>query len=390
MNSFNYYSPTEFIFGRDRENETGKYIQKYNGNKVLLHFGGGSVIRSGLLDRIKASLNAENIPFVTLGGVKPNPMSSLIYEGIKICKQEKINFILAVGGGSVIDSAKAIAIGSVYNGDFWDFFTGTKINDALPIGTVLTIAAAGSEGSPDAGITHEDGMCKRGASSDVIRPKFSIMNPMLTTTLSSYQTACGITDIMSHVFERYFTNTKNVDITDRLGEAVLLSVIKEGKKVIENPLDYEARANIMWAGMVSHNDSVGVGRDQDWGTHHLERELSAKYDCAHGAGLAALFPAWMTYVMKHDISRFTQFAVRVWGCQMNFEDPEATALEGIAAFKAFLKHIGMPTSLSELGVKEEDIPILVENMFKQNATHGSFIKLTEEDAREIYSLALNP
>jgi alcohol dehydrogenase YqhD (iron-dependent ADH family) len=388
MNNFTFYSPTFFAFGKDRESETGKYVKQFGGTKVLIHYGGGSVIKSGLMDRVKASLDAEGITYLELGGVKPNPRSGLVYEGIDLCKKENIDFILAVGGGSAIDSAKAIAAGAVYDGDFWDFFLGKSITKALPLGTVLTIAATGSEGSPDTIVTHEDGMYKRAADGDAIRPVFSILNPELTMTLPAYQTFSGITDIMSHVLERYFTNTKDVEITDRLGEAVLLTMIKEARRLLADPNNYEARANVMWAGMVAHNDSVGVGRAQDWATHHLEHELSALYDCAHGAGLAVMFPAWMKFAYKQDINRFAQFAVRVWGCQMNFEDPEVTALEGIAAFEAFLKSIGMPTSFGEIGAKEEDIPTLVANMFYQKPNHGSFIKLTEETSAEIYRLAL--
>jgi alcohol dehydrogenase len=388
VNNFEFYSPTYFVFGKSTEEETGKYVKRFGGSKVLLHFGGGSVVRSGLLDRVKKSLDAEGIGYIELGGVKPNPRDGLVYEGIDICKKEGIDFVLAVGGGSVMDSAKAIAAGAVYDGDFWDFFLGKSIEKALPIGTVVTIAATGSEGSPDTIITKEEGMLKRAADGDAVRPTFSILNPELTMTLPAYQTACGITDIMSHVMERYFTRTKDVEITDRMGEGILLTMIKEAKRVMADPENYEARANIMWAGMVAHNNTVGVGRNQDWGTHHLEHELSALYDCAHGAGLAIMFPAWMKYVMKEDVMRFAQFAVRVWGCEMNFQDPEVTALEGIKAFEEFVKSIGMPTRLGEIGGKEEDISTLVKNMFYQKPNHGDFVKLTEESSAEIYKLAL--
>ncbi len=389
MNNFRFYSPTYFVFGKGSENEAGKYVKRFGGSKVLIHYGGGSVVRSGLLDRVKASLKLEGIDFVELGGVMPNPRSGLVYEGIELCRKEAVDFILAVGGGSSIDSAKAIAAGVVYEGDFWDFYEGKAIEKALPVGTVLTIAAAGSEGSGDSVITKEEGMLKRGAGGEALRPVFSILNPELTQTLPAYQTACGATDIMAHVFERYFTNTKEVEITDRLCEAVLLTMVKEVPRVIEDPNNYDARANIMWAGMVAHNNLVGVGRDQDWSSHGIEHELSALYDVAHGAGLAVIFPAWMTFVMKQDINRFAQIAVRVWGCEMNFANPEETAKEGIERLKKFLTSIGMPISFKELGAREEDIPLMVEKLgLGEKGTMGSFVALTAKDVEQIYRLAL--
>ena len=332
MENFTFYSPTCFVFGKETENEAGSYVKRFGGSKVLIHYGGESAKRSGLLDRVQDSLKKEGIDFTLLGGVKPNPRSGLVYEGIDRCKKEGVDFILAVGGGSVIDSAKAIAAGVVYDGDFWDFYRGKRIEKALPVGTVLTIAAAGSEGSPDSVITKEEGMFKRGASGDAIRPKFSILNPALTQTLPAYQTAAGITDIMAHLYERYLTNSKEVEVTDRLIEALLLTMKHEGPRVIADPNNYDARANIMWAGMVAHNNTCGVGRSQDWNSHSIEHELSALYDCAHGAGLAVTMPAVFKYEMNHNIMRFAQAAVRVWGCQMDFEHPEVTALEGIECF----------------------------------------------------------
>ena len=389
MKNFNFYSPTEFVFGKERENECGQYVKKHGGSKILLHFGSNSAKKSGLLDRVKQSLESEHIAFVELGGVQPNPHDSLVYKGIEICRKEKIDFILAVGGGSVIDSAKAIAMGVPYNGDFWDFYSGKKPSTALPIGTVLTIAAAGSEGSGDSVITKEDGMLKRGASGDCIRPKFSILNPQLTCTLPAYQTACGATDIMAHTFERYFTNTQEVEITDRLCEAILLTMIKETPRVIQDPNNYEARANIMWAGMVCHNNITGVGREQDWNSHGIEHELSALYDCAHGAGLAVIMPAWMEYVMQHDVMRFAQVATRVWGCQMNFQHPEVTAKEGIIAFRRFLFSIGMPINFKELGARGEDIPKLVKSFGIGEGETGGFVHLNKKDIENFYTIALN-
>jgi alcohol dehydrogenase YqhD (iron-dependent ADH family) len=388
MNNFNFFSPTFFVFGKGRENEAGKYVKRFGGTKVLIHFGGGSVIKSGLLDRVKASLTAENITFTELGGVQPNPRSGLVYKGIEICKKENIDFVLAVGGGSAIDSAKAIALGALYKGDFWDFYEGKKIEKALPVATILTISAAGSEGSMGTVITHENGMLKRAANGEPLRPVFSILNPELTCTLPNYQTACGATDMMAHVMERYFTNTKNVEITDRLCEGILLTIINETPKALSKPNDYEARANLMWAGMVAHNDTCGVGREDDWSSHNMEHELSGLYDVAHGAGLAVMFPAWMKYVMHQNVMLFAQFAVRVWGCEMDFENPENTARQGIECYEKFMTSIGMPIRFSELGAKSEDIPTLIKTMGLGKNTLGSFVKLTEEDVAKIYELAV--
>ncbi len=389
MDNFNFYSPTFFAFGKDTEAEAGKLVRRFGGSKVLIHYGGGSVVRSGLLDRVKASLDKSGIGYAELGGVKPNPRSGLVYDGIELCKKENVDFIVAVGGGSTIDSAKAIAAGVLYDGDFWDFYTGKMIEEALPIGTILTIAAAGSEGSPDSVITKEEGMFKRGASGDAIRPKFSILNPALTQTLPPYQTAAGITDIMAHLHERYLTNTKDVEVTDRLIEGLLLTMIHEGPRVIADPNDYEARANIMWAGMMAHNNAVGVGRSQDWNSHNIEHEFSALYDCAHGAGLAVTMPAVFKYVYKHDVMRFAKLAVRVWGCQMDFDHPEVTALNGIASLENFLRSIGMPLNFAELGAKEEDIPKLVEALCYGDGRTGSisgFVTLSAEDCTKIYKM----
>lgn len=388
MDNFNFYSPTHFVFGKERESEAGKYTKRFGGSRVLIHFGSGSVIKSGLLERVKKSLSEAGIWFTELGGVVPNPRSGLVYKGIEICKNERIDFILAVGGGSVIDSAKAIALGAVYDGDFWDFYCGKRIEKALPVATILTLTAAGSEGSMGTVITHENGMLKRAANHDVLRPVFSILNPELTCSLPPYQTACGAIDMMAHVMERYFTNTKNVEITDRLAEGILLTIINEAPKALANPMDYEARANLMWAGMVAHNDTCGVGRESDWSSHNLEHELSGLYDVAHGAGLAVMFPAWMKYVMHNDIMRFAQFAVRVWGCEMDFQNPEKTALQGIERYEQFATSIGMPIRFAQLGAKAEDIPTLVKTLGLGENTLGSFVKLTSDDCRKIYELAV--
>ena len=388
MENFDFYAPTYFAFGKGKEKEVGALVKKFGGSKVLLHYGGGSIKKNGVYDAVVKSLNEENIPFVELGGVKPNPRSGLVYEGIALCRKEKVDFILAVGGGSAIDSAKAISIGVPYDGDFWDFYgTGKEIVKTIPVGTVLTIAAAGSEGSVGSVITNEEKGLKWSARGDAIRPKFSILNPEFTCSLPAYQTACGITDMMVHIFERYFTNTTDVEVTDRLCEGLLKAIINQAPVLMNNLTDYQARANIMWASTMAHNNILGVGRDQDWASHDIEHELSSLYDVAHGAGLAVIAPAWMKYVYKHDIKRFVNFAVNVWGVQENKENPEETAKEGIAKLQEFLKSIGMPTSFAEIGAKEEDIEYMAKNLFNRPRV-GYFVTLSEEDVKEIYKLAL--
>lgn len=388
MNNFNFYSPTEFVFGKGTEEKCGELVKKHGGTRVLVHYGSGSVVRSGLLGRVTRSLQEAGLTHFELGGVVPNPRDTKVYEGIELCRKENIDFILSVGGGSTIDSSKAIAAGTCYDGDFWDFYCGkAQIKKALPVGTVLTIAAAGSEGSPSSVITKEEGMEKRGTGSDLIRPRFSVLNPELTFTLPKYQTGCGATDIIAHVFERYFTTTKEVEITDRLCEAVILTMIKETPRVIADPCNYDARANIMWAGMVAHNDIVGVGRAQDWNSHGLEHELSGLYDCAHGAGLAVIMPAWMEYVMDTDVMRFAQMATRIFGVQMDFENPRNTAIKGIRAFRSFLRDIGMPINFRELGAKEEDIPLLIEKLGIGDGVRHGFRQLDKNDVEAIYKLA---
>lgn len=390
MINFEFYSPTKFVFGRGVEDKTGDYVRQFGGSKVLLHFGGGSVVRSGLLDKVKASLAKEGIKYCQLGGVQPNPRSGLVYEGIDLVRKEKVDFIIGVGGGSAIDSAKAIAMGANYAGDFWDFFCGKASPEkTLPVATVPTIPAAGSEGSNSAVITLEAGMLKRGIGHDSLRPVFSLMNPELTYTLPPYQTACGCADMMAHVFERYLTNTENVELTDRLCESVLQTLIRDVPIALENPEDYGVRANIFWAGMIAHNDTCGVGRQQDWSSHSIEHELSALYDVAHGAGLAVIFPAYMKFTLQHDVMRYAQLAVRVWGCEMDYRNPEKTAREGIEKLESFLRSIGMPTNFAELGAKEKDIPLMAKKVgLGKNDRLGSFVPLTTADIEKIYQLAL--
>lgn len=381
--------PTKFVFGRGVESQTGAEVKALDASKVLLHYGGGSAVRSGLIGRVEASLQAAEIPYVVLGGAQPNPRDTKVYEGIDIIRREGIDFILAVGGGSAIDSAKAMAHGAVYDGDFWDFYCGKAVpTQALPVGVVLTMAAAGSESSNSSVITQDATQTKRGLNVETNRPVLAIMNPELTMTLPAYQTAAGATDIMAHIMERYFTNEPDVDLTDRLCEATLQAVIRAARVAVKDPTNYDARAQLMWASTIAHNDTLGVGRVGDWASHQIEHELSAKYDVAHGAGLAVVFPAWMRYQLDHNPMRFAQFAVRVWGCEMDFEHPEKTALLGIEAYERFLQEIGMPITFKELGAKTEDIPFMAAKV-RRNAdgTTGNFRKLDTAAIEAIYRIA---
>ena len=391
MNDFEFHSPTRFVFGKGAERRTGELVRAFGGTRVLLHFGGGSIRRNGVYDSVVAALGAAEVPFVELGGVQPNPRSTLVREGIALCRREKVDFVLAVGGGSTIDSAKAIAFGTLYDGDFADYYFGKDVKNqphvpaALPVGTVLTIAAAGSEGSANSIINLEPGNLKRGATGDALRPRFSVLNPEFTYSLSPFQTACGLTDIFAHVVERYFTPTADVEITDELCEAVMRTVVRESARVMADPRDYGARANIMWAGTVAHNNICGVGRAQDWSSHGIEHELSAFYDCAHGAGLAVVMPAWMEYVMDTDVARFARFAARVFDVAAT--DPVVASREGLSRYRAWLRSIGMPLSLSELGARAEDIPALVAKLGLKGNTLGAFRPLDEMDVTRILELA---
>lgn len=387
MINFSYQNATKIIFGRNTENEVGNEAKKY-GNRILLHYGGGSIKESGLYDRVVNSLKDAGVEIFELGGVKPNPRLSLVRDGIELCHKNNIDLILAVGGGSVIDSAKAIGIGASYEGDVWDFYTGKAIvNATLPVGVILTIPAAGSEASTGSVITNEDGWYKRATGSDLMRPVFAIMNPELTYTLPPYQTAAGAADMMAHIFERYFTNELNVDLTDRLSEATLRTIIKNVPIVLEEPENYEARAEIMWAGTIAHNGILGTGRVEDWGTHDMEHEISGIYDITHGAGLAILFPAWMKYVYKQDVNRFAQFANRVWDVEIDVNNLERTALEGIERTKTYFRKIGMPVSLTEANVPSDKFEEMASKG-TENGPLGNFVKLHKEDIVNIFNLAL--
>lgn len=389
MNNFIFHSPTEFVFGKDTERRTGEMVAKYHATKVLIVYGGGSAIRSGLLDRIKKNLDEAHVAYIELGGIQPNPTDPKVYEGIELGRREKVDFLLPVGGGSVIDTAKAIACGIPYEGDFWDFFIGKVIpRKAVPVGVVLTIPAAGSEGSGNTVITKENGLRKLSLRTpELLRPVFAIMNPELTFTLPAWQTACGITDMMAHIMERYFTNTEDVDVPDRMCEGTLKGIITEALRVMKNPHDYGARANIMWAGTIAHNGTCGVGCEEDWASHFMEHEVSALYNVSHGAGLAVIFPAWLTYMAEHNVKKVAQFANRVWDVPES-DNKKAMALEGVAHMKVFLHEIGMPTSFKELGIENPDIDRLVQKLHENKGELvGNYVRLDREATREIYEIA---
>jgi alcohol dehydrogenase YqhD (iron-dependent ADH family) len=388
MLNFEFSNTTKIVFGRDTEERVGE-LTAAHGKKVLLHYGGGSIKRTGLYDRVVKSLKEAGVEIVELGGVQSNPRVSLVREGIKLCREEQIDFILAVGGGSVIDSSKGIAAGTYYEGDVWDLYLRKEpVGKCLPVGVVLTLPAAGSESSPASVVTNEDGWWKRDIDSLDLRPVFAILNPELTYTLPPYQTACGATDMMAHVMERYFTTTEHVELTDRMAEAIMKTIVNNAPRLIEEPRDYDARAEIMWAGTLAHNDLIGTGRAQDWASHMIEHELSGIYDIAHGAGLAIVFPAWMKFVYKTDIPRFAQFANRVFGIEINTRDLEETALAGIRALEDFFRSLKMPIRLSEADITDEHFEEMAEKATDHgNKTVGGFVKLKKEDIVSIYKLA---
>lgn len=392
MFNFNYFTPTKVVFGKDTELETAKLIKEFGGKKVLIHYGGGSVIRSGLMKRVTDVLDEAGIEYIMLGGAVPNPRLGLVYEGIELCKKENVDFILAVGGGSAIDSAKAMGYGVTNEGDVWDFYDYKRQAKAcLPIGVILTLSATGSEMSDSSVITKEEGLVKRGYSSDYSRPKFAIMNPELTMTLPDYQTFCGCTDIMMHTMERYFTNGGNMELTDSIAESVLKTIIKNARILLKDPKNYDARAEVMWAGSISHNGLTGCGNDGgDWMAHKLEHELGGLYDVAHGAGLAAVWGSWARYVYKNCLPRFKKFAINVMAVDATGTDEEI-ALRGIEALENFFREITMPVNLRELGVNatEED---LIEMAHKcavgVGGAMGSAKLLNEADMLAIYKNCL--
>jgi alcohol dehydrogenase YqhD (iron-dependent ADH family) len=387
MINFSYCTPTRYEFGRGVELNVGTQAKAEGMNRVIVVYGGGSAVRSGLLDRVCGKLKEAQIECFLMGGINPNPTDDRVYEGIELARKENIDGLIAVGGGSVIDTAKAIAAGAIYDGDFWDFYVGkTPLVKALPVGVVLTIPAAGSEGSGNSVITKIDGMLKLGARSDfALRPKFSLLNPELTMTLPPYQTAAGIVDMMAHIFERYFTTTENVEVTDRISEGLIKAIITDAAKVMADPNDYDARANIMWAGTLAHNGICGCGRVEDWVSHAMEHEISALYGVTHGAGLAVVNPAWMTFMAEHRPQKVAQMARRIFDIEGS--DDRTVALEGIAALRRFYKSIGMPTTFAELGVENPDIATLVKRLHENKAeVFGGYMQLSAVETTKIYEM----
>ena len=392
MRDFVYHAPTEVVFGKQSEEKVAGLVKKYGGHKVLVHYGGKSAQKSGLLDKICGLLRDGGVDFVCLGGVVPNPRLSLVHKGIDLCRKEGVDFILAVGGGSVIDSAKAIACGVPFDGEVWDFYIGKASPKCyLPVACVLTIPAAGSEMSDSSVITNEDGDVKLGYSNQMSRCRFAIMNPVRTFTLPPYQTAAGVTDMMMHTMERYFSPEDDMDLTDAVAEALLRSMMENVFKVLADPEDYRARAQIMWGGSLAHNDLTGCGLTGDWATHEIEHELSGMFDVTHGAGLAAIWPSWARYVYKENVSRFVRFAVNVMGVPQDFTDPEGTALKGIEAMERFYHAIGMPINIHELIGKEitdAEIKEMVRKCSRDGRiTQGGFKVLEPKDMEAIYRMA---
>ncbi len=391
MNNFTFYSPTEFVFGKQTEQKVGELCVRYGAKRVMVVYGGGSVVRSGLLDKVKSSLEEAGVAMCELSGVQPNPIDTKVREGIALARQFAPDFLLPVGGGSVIDTAKAIAVGYGYDGDFWDFYIGkAKPVEALPVGVVLTIPAAGSEGSGNTVITNTETHVKAGLRSPMLlRPKFAIMNPELTLTLPEWQTASGITDMMAHILERYLSNTPDVQIGDRLAEGMLMAIMEMAARLIDNPQDYEARANIMWSGTIAHNDTCSIGRQEDWNSHAMEHEISAEYDVTHGAGLAIIFPAFLQYAAKHNPGKVAQLAHRVLGVA-DTGDAHADALEGALRLKSWLHDvIHMPVTFSQLGIDTPDLPLLNTRLHKlKGDIMPGYMPLDYEATMEIYKLAM--
>lgn len=387
MENFVFKSGTRIVFGKNSENTVGEYIAKYS-RKVLIHYGGDYLKEFGILDRIIKSLEKNGIEYVVLDGVVPNPRLSLVYEGIKICKEENIDFVLAIGGGSAIDSSKAIALGAKYDGDVWDFYSGKATpKSALKVGTVLTIPGSGSEMSESSIITNEEKNLKCGIDCELIVPEFSILNPEMCYTIPPYLMSCGIADILSHLFERYFTTTKSSVLSDHLLEGAMKAVLEVGPKIKKDPKNYNYCSEIMWLATVSHNGMLDAGRVSDWGSHRIEHEISALYDITHGAGMAIVFPAWMKYVKNENMERFEQLATRVFGVP-NGEDKQAIVDSGIARLEEFFKSLGLKTTLTEAGVPVDRFEEMALKAIGNSEFVGRFKQLKKDDIVEILKLAI--
>ena len=393
MNSFDLCCTTRILFGKGQEAKVGGLIKEYGGSRVLLHYGGGSVIRSGLYDRVMESLKEAGLTVIPLGGAKPNPRLSLVHEGIALCRKENIDFLLAIGGGSAIDSAKAIAVGVSYEGDVWDLYeTGTLAPSALPLATILTLPATGTEASSHSVITNEEKQLKIGYADERIRPRFSIINPELFFTLPHNQVANGVCDMMSHILERYLTNSIHTDLVDGLSEATLRTIMKNALRLKEDVTNYDAWGEVAMGGVIAHNDLLSMGRTEDWACHKMEHELSAIYDVAHGAGLAAITPSWMRYVYKENIPMFLQFAVKVMGVDGSFREPEDCILEGIRRLELFFHTMGLPNSIKELGIDSSQFEVMAKKatLFengKERRLVGGVKKLGWKDVLAIYEMA---
>ena len=394
MQAFEFYCPTKIYFGKGAEAKVGEAVKHFGGTKVFIVYGGHSAVKSGLIARIEQTLTDAGLEHMSFGGVQPNPRLSHAREGVQKALAFGADFILGVGGGSVMDTSKAIAHGVANpETDIWDFWSKkAALTKTSRLGAVLTISAAGSEGSDSCVITQEDGNLKWGCpKTDLIRPKFSVLDPIYTYSLPDYQLACGAVDMLAHLCERYFTNTPDVALTDRLCEAVMKTIVDAAPKALADHSDYASHADLMWAGMLAHNNSCGIGRDQDWASHQIEHELSAFYDCAHGAGLAVVMPAWMEYVCGHDVMRFARFAVNVFGCEMDFAHPERTAQAGIRRLRDFFRTLGMPATLEEVGGRAEDIPAMVAHRCEKpnGFPFGGFVKIQEVDMEAILRRCAN-
>lgn len=390
MRNFTYNAFTKIIFGKDSEDHLIEQLQIFKATGVLVHYGMGSAVKSGLIAKIRSMLDRSGIKYAELSGVQPNPRLSLVREGIKICKEYNLDFVLAVGGGSVIDSAKAIGVGSANEGNVWDFYTRERVpTSTLPVGVVLTLASAGSESSTSSVIRNEDENTKRSLLSDMIRPVFAILNPVLATNVNKFSLACGVTDIIMHTLDRYFTDEDNAHLTDLISESIISSTMKYGKAILENPNDYNAMANIFWAGSLSHNNLTELGKPRDLSVHALERGISGNYDTAHPAGLSLIWPSWAKYVYKTKIHQFAQYAVRVLNIKPDFKTPEATALAGIEKMTRFFNEIGMPTTFNEAGLSptQQEMEQIVNYAFVSASQIGTFFKLTKEDAMIILNNA---